>query len=342
MHRRQVVGGAAVLAAGGFLFRSAGLAAQATPGASPAAGGEGLQPDGTWIFTDDRDRVVTVDHLPERIFADIQAGVTLFEFGIAPVGMVGYPGVYEVPAELADLPFLDLEASGNEYDVEAIAQMRPDLSVGITWDVNSKADFGGSQEDQIPGFTDIAPTLCILGVVAPADASIERFRQLAAALGADTETPEIVAAKAEFDAACEAVRTAVAAKPGLKVMAISPAEEAPYIGNPEVASDLVLFKNLGVEFVLPDSPDAGNSGLFQELSWEQVGNYPADLYLVDDRPYSLQSDALAEHPTFSLLPAAQAGQFSSWTVEYVTTYGGLTPLLLTLAEAINASEIVTG
>jgi iron complex transport system substrate-binding protein len=125
------------------------------------------------------------------------------------------------------------------------------------------------------------------------------------------------------------------------VLAISPTEESLWIGNPTVASDLVLFSNLGVEFIVPDAPDESNSGLFQELSWEQAAAWQADLYLLDDRPYSLQQEALLAQPTFGLLPAAAAGQISPWTVEYVTTYAGLTELLTRLADAINNAEIVT-
>jgi iron complex transport system substrate-binding protein len=78
------------------------------------------------------------------------------------------------------------------------------------------------------------------------------------------------------------------------------------------------------------------------LSWEQAAEWQADLYLVDDRPFTLTQDELLAQPTFGLLPAAAAGQLSSWTVEYVTTYAGLTQLLTTLADAINNAEIVTG
>jgi iron complex transport system substrate-binding protein len=345
--RRRAIVRASALGAATLVYRRSDILAQsstpeASPAASPVSGGDGLQPDGSWVFNDDRDRTVVVDHLPERIFADLQAGLSLLEFGIKPVGQIGYSGVYEIPAELANVPFLDLATSGGEFDVEAIAGMAPDLSVGITWDVNSKADFGGFPEDEIPGFTEIAPTACILGVIVPANVSVERFGDLAKALGADIETPEIDAAKAAYEEAAQAVRDAVAAKPGLKVIAISPTEEAIWIGNPTVASDLVLFAELGVEFVVPEAPDEANSGLFQELSWEQVGEYQADLYLLDSRSYAMTQEVLLAQPTFALLPAAQAGQISTWAVEYVTTYAGLTPLLTTLAEAINASEIVTG
>jgi iron complex transport system substrate-binding protein len=331
MNRRHLVLSTASAIAGASYQR---VGAQGTPASSPVI-------SGAWSFVDDRGREIRLDHVPQRLFCEVQAALSLLDYGIMPVGMVGYGGVYAIPEVLADLPLLDLAESGGEFDVEAVAAMRPDLSIGITWDVNSKADFGGFQEEGIPGFTDLAPTACILGVIQPADVSIERFAELARSLGADTETTSIAESRAAFDAASQAVRDAVAAKPGLKVLVISPTEDACWIGNPEVASDLVFFRNLGVDFIVPESPDGGNSGLFQELSWEQLGSYPADLFLIDDRPYSLQPEDLESHPVFSLLPAAQAKQFGSWTVEYVTTYHGVTTLLQNLAAAIEASEIVT-
>ena len=342
--RRNAIMRASALGAGAFIFaRNGGSAsAQATPDATPTVGSNGLQSDGTWVFTDDRDRVVSVDHLPERIYAETQAALSLFEFGLLPVGTVGYADTYEVPEALAAIPFQDLGAQGSEFDVEAIAALTPDLFVGITWDFNSKADFGGFAEDSIPGFTELAPSVCILGVVAPADASVRRFAELAAALGAEIDTPEIAAAEAAYEAAAQAVRDAAAAKPGLKVLAISPTAESLWIGNPTIASDLVLFSNLGVEFIIPDAPDEANTGLFQELSWEQAAEWQADLYLVDNRPFTLKTEDLLAQPTFGLLPAAAAGQLSNWTVEYITTYAGLTTLLESLATAISSAEIVTG
>jgi iron complex transport system substrate-binding protein len=222
-----------------------------------------------------------------------------------------------------------------------LIELDPDISIGFTWDTVNKNDFGAIDESTLPGFLDVAPSLCILAVGAPIDVSIERFVELAAALGADTEADEVVAARDAFTAASEAVRAATAAKPDLTAIAMSGALENAWIGNPTVASDLVYFANLGLTFVIPETPQEYASGLWQQISWEQVGEYQADLYLLDNRPSSLPVDEYQDIPVVQLLPAFAAEQFTNWPVEYVFNYGGLTPTLIALAEAISSAAIVS-
>src|SRR5690606_3495534 len=97
------------------------LAQESTPAAN------GVQPDGSWTFTDDRGRVIELPEMPTRILADAGAGIALFKLGIMPIGLIGYPDVFEIPEEMADLPFL--EQSTLELDVEEIIGLAPDLLV---------------------------------------------------------------------------------------------------------------------------------------------------------------------------------------------------------------------
>lgn len=326
--RRTLMAGSGTLAAISMLGSHAG--AQSTPVAA----------SGPFTFTDDRGRVIELPETPKRIFAEYFAALSLKPFGIKPTGMVGYFEGLDVPAEWDDVERFEL-ASG-ELDIERLIALDPDISIGFTWDTATKNDFGAIDEDTLPGFTDIAPSLCILAVEAPIDQSIERFVELAAALGAETGAPEHIASRDAFLAASDAVRAAVEAKPGLTVMALAPYEEAPYIGNPVSASDLVYMSELGVTFVVPPAPQEYASNLWQQLSWEQLSEYPVDLYLVDSRPSALSLDQLGDMDVFAFQPAAQAGQICPWPVEYITTYDGVTPTLTGLADAINAAEIVTG
>jgi iron complex transport system substrate-binding protein len=320
-------GAAAGLALTGPILH--GVAAQE---ASPAASG--------WVFVDDRGRTIELPERPTRIFADAMAALSLWEFGIKPVGVFGYLADFTFPEEWGEVEKFD-QGSG-EIDIERMIVLDPDISIGFTWDVNSKSDFGAVEESTMPGFTDVAPTLCILAVQVPVSESIERFAELAAALGADVEGAEISGERDAFLAASEAVRSAAAAKPGLKVLAISGYGSDLWVGNPKAGSDLVYFTELGVNMIAPEAPDEYASGLFQQLSWEQLNQYPADVYLIDNRASVLSVDELMAMPTFSLLPAAKARQFAPWPVEYVTSYAGVTPILAALAEAIENAEIVTG
>lgn len=333
MHRRTFVS-----ALPAMLAVAHGLSTTQAQEATPAA--NGTQPDGSWAFTDDRGRTVHLPEMPTRIFADAGAGLALWELGIKPVGLVGYEGVFEIPDELADVPFLDLSAG--EPDIEAILEIDPDISISQAWDASNPNDFAGFDETSWPGFTDIAPTLSLLAVVVPVEHALQRFEELAAALGADLTAPEVVSDRDAFESAREDLRAAAAEKPDLTVMAMSATPESVWIGNPESASDLRTFLELGVNILVPDTPGAAMSGLWQEVSWEEIINYPVDLYLNDDRGYALTNEEVLEQPLFSLMPAAQAGQIGTWTIEYVPSFGSLTPILNALAASIRDAEVVTG
>lgn len=323
MNRRRFLAGSAMAASAPLMLRAA-----TAQEASPTAG---------WTFLDDRGVTVSLPEMPTRILADAGAALALWSFGIKPVAIVGYVGNYEIPEALADVPFLDL--SGGELDMEQVIGIAPDLSVSQAWSTDNPHDFGGADDTEWPGFTDVAPTLGILAVKSPVNEAIERFGELAAALGADLDAEAVAAERAAFEEANEAVRTAAAAKPDLKVMAISTNPEVVWIGNPTVASDLIYFASLGVNLVVPEAPQEAMDGLFQELSWEEVGQYPVDLYLNDVRPYGLTDEELLAQPIFAAMPGVD--QRTGWWVEYVPSYAALTPILTSLAEGITAAEIVT-
>jgi len=123
-------------------------------------------------------------------------------------------------------------------------------------------------------------------------------------------------------------------------MAVSATPDDIWWANPISASDLVYFTNLGVNVLPPDDPEARMSGLWQQLSWEVIGNYGVDLFLNDDRAYAFSLDDLLAHEVFALHPAAKAGQVSDWTIEYVPDYASVTAILERLATDLRESEVV--
>src|SRR4051812_42919727 len=48
------------------------------------------QPDGSWVFTDDRGITVTLPGMPKRIIADVNVAAALWDFGVRPVGLFGW------------------------------------------------------------------------------------------------------------------------------------------------------------------------------------------------------------------------------------------------------------
>lgn len=331
MKRRDFIASASALTVTA-LAGSRISAQESTPAAS------GIQPDGSWTFTDDRGRVIELPEMPTRILAEPGTGIALFNLGIKPVALFGYPDVFTLPEELAELPFFDW--STYELDPEWMLEQQPDLIVAQAWTAGDPNDLAGIDETTIPGLTAVAPTACILAVVQSLDVTLSRFEELAGALGADLETPELIVAREAFTTASEAVRAAAAEKPGLKVMAVSATPDDIWWANPLSASDLVYFTNLGVNVLPPDDPETRMSGLWQQLSWEVIGNYAVDLFLNDDRAYALSLDDLLAHEVFALHPAAKAGQVSDWTIEYVPDYASVTAILEKLATDLRNSEVV--
>jgi iron-desferrioxamine transport system substrate-binding protein len=83
----------------------------------------------------------------------------------------------------------------------------------------------------------------------------------------------------------------------------------------------------------------GDHFFSEELSWEQAGKYPADLFIIDDRQWSATGEELvAQEPSFAALPAAKAGAFASWPSEYGPGYAGFTPVLKDFATASRAAN----
>ena len=135
----------------------------------------------------------------------------------------------------------------------------------------------------------VAPILNLWFINQPVTQTIERVGELAVALGADPEDPQVVADREAFLAAETGLKAAIAAKPGLKVaFASGTPDDAFYIGNPNVNADLIYFASLGLDIVAPED----QSSFFEKLSWEEAGRYPVDLLIMDDRQWSSTPEEL--------------------------------------------------
>ena len=80
-----------------------------------------------------------------------------------------------------------------------------------------------------------------------------------------------------------------------------------WMGKAADDPSLRLYADLGVDFVDP----GGDTYFWESVSWEQVTQYPSDVIL-----YSLRGGETPEQmraqPTYTLLPAVQAGQEHPW------------------------------
>jgi iron complex transport system substrate-binding protein len=322
--RRHVLGGLAVFSLAGIPARAA------AQDATPAAG---------WSFTDDAGVTISLPETPDRVVAYLNLAAALDDFGAKPVGYFGQPlrpdGTRETVAGDMDLEGMVSVAPGyGAFDIEALLAEDIDLIVTDMWE--DPPSFWGVDEDAVEQINGVAPILNLWFIGQPVTKTIERVGELAVALGADPDDPQVVADREAFLAAEANLKAAIAEKPGLKVaFASGTPNEAFYIGNPNMSADLIYFASLGLDIVTPEDQNS----FFEELSWEEAGRYPVDLLIMDDRQWSSTPEELiAQVPTFAALPAAKAGAFGPWASEWVPSYPGMTPVLEGLAEVIRSAD----
>jgi iron complex transport system substrate-binding protein len=333
LNRREVLGSAAGLVlAVGYSARSA--YAQTTPATGPA--------EGAWSFTDDRGITVSLPERPERIVAQVTAAASLWDYGIRPVGVFGPQRRADgTPDPLAGDIDLDavtsLGEAWGEFDLEQMIALHPDLLVSGWYGTyhGELTPLWYVPEEAAPVVHELTPSIGILMEDVSIAQTIDRFAELAAALGADLESPGIVADKERFDRAVADLKAAIAEKPGLTVLAMSGDADNYYVAHPAAAADLIFLHQLGLDIVVPESDP---EEYWDTLSWEQANKYPADVILQDNRPHALSREQLMAIPTWHDLPAVKAGQVIDWHLEPIYSYKGYAPVIEDLAASIREAR----
>ncbi|MDT3398501.1 ABC transporter substrate-binding protein [Streptomyces sp. B1866] len=330
-----------LLAAGG----AAGLGALVTAcgGDDPGSGGSGSGKDGggTWSFTDDRGKKVGLGRRPRHVVAFVASAAALYDFGAADriVGVFG-PTTLKDGApdpQAGDLDVRKVTSLGNvwgQFNVEKYASLDPDLLITNMYDPGALWYVPDDSKQKI---LTLAPSVALTTARVSLLEPIKRYADLAASLGADLTAKRITDAKARFEAAAESLRTAAKGN-RVKVLAASGSADLFYVSNPGVNADLMYFRELGVDLVVPRKTDKG--GYFEGLSWENADRYPADVILLDNRTSALQPKDLAAKPTWARLPAVRAGQVTPWSSEPRFSYAGAAPLLESLAKAVRDARKV--
>ncbi|MFI9052758.1 ABC transporter substrate-binding protein [Streptomyces sp. NPDC053427] len=329
-----------ILAAGGAVGIGALLAACGKGKGSGSANG-GAQ-GGPWSFTDDRRKKVSLKNTPQRIVAFTGTAAALHDFGIDDriVGVFGPTRLQngKPDPQAGDLDIRKVTIIGNAYNqfnVEKYASLNPDLLVtnmyepGALWFV---------PDDSKGKITPLAESVALTSARVPLLKIIERYAALAKSLGADLKAEKVTDAKARFEKASAALRKAARSNP-VKVLACSGSPGLFYASNPGINADLMYYKSLGVDLIVPDHLDKG--GYFESLSWENADKYKADVLLLDNRTATLQPKDLAAKPSWAKLPAVKAGQITPWSSEPRFSYAGAAPLIESLARAIEGAEKTT-
>jgi iron complex transport system substrate-binding protein len=332
------------LAAGALILVTAacGRDSGGTPEPVAAAGKEEAS---GWSFTDDLGVTVTRDSRPIRIVAQVSAAATLYDYGIEPVGVFG-PTVRKdgspenLAGDLAKLGNLPSVGSAwGEFNVEQLAALRPDLIVTMSYEESlEKAKYDPYwfvPGDSLEKVKAIAPIVAIRLRGEPLDHTVERFAELAKALGADMDRGANADARRRFTETRDDLAKAISEKPGLTALFVAGYTDNLYVANPKVAVDVAWYRELGLQ--VPDV-NAAEGEFWETLSWEQAGRHRADLVFNDIRGQSLTTEEMKKaHPTFANLPGVKAGQVGRWHFESPYSYKSVAAVLQDMAATVRAA-----
>ncbi|MFD9204289.1 ABC transporter substrate-binding protein, partial [Streptomyces anthocyanicus] len=298
---------------------------------------------GPWTFKDDRDETVKLDKVPANIVAFTGVAAALFDYGIEVKGVFGPTKTKDGKADVqaGDMDVSKVTVLGNVYgqfNVEKYATLAPDVLISTMFDDAGTLWYVPAEsKDKI---SKLAPSVGISVYDRQLPKPLERMLALAESLGADVKAAKTVEAKKNFEKAAERLRAAAKARPEIKVLAGSASQDIFYVSGSNLSIDLEYFKALGVNLVEPPAKVLkASGGWFENLSWENVDKYPADVIIMDDRTATIQPADITE-ATWKKLPAVKAGQVIGRTPEPILSYAKCTPMLNNLAEAIEKAKKV--
>ena len=335
----SVIQGAAGLSRRGFLIGAGGLAAAAALTAcGDGKSSSGAAASGPWEFTDDRGQKAARDQRPARVVAYVSAAAALWDYGVRPVGVFGpqktASGGKEIQAGNIDLGAVtSIGNAWDDFSMEKFAALKPDLVVtGLTG--TKPTDMWVLTDDLGPKVQQVAPIVALSEYKVTLPKVIERYSQLAVALGGDANSDTMKKAKEDFDKASEDLRAAAKEKAGLKVLVLYGDKDGLYIAKPDYFADLAYYRELGLDIV----SGGGSEDYWEQLSWEQAGKYPADLILTDSRSYALPRAQMTQFPTWNQLPAVKANQLGDWSAEPRFNHLLATPVIQKLTALVKGAR----
>ncbi len=289
-----------------------------------------------WTFTDDRGLRSSAPRRPRRVVGYVRAAAALSDWALSPAGAFGslHDGAEPDPAKAGTL---DWEATaylgaGTGIDESALHGLEPDLVVSVTYDDASLYAVPAPLADRL---ADRYPTVALsVGGGRSLPAVLDRFAQLAAALGADPGSPAAARAAAGLAAADESVRAAALARPGRRVLALSGGDEARvHLARPAAWPELRRLAELGVALVDP-APGAGMS--WSTVPWAAAAAHEPDIVLYDMRANALPLAAARSLPDWDALTARSGGAGGPvpWNPEAPCSPAGAAVLLRNVADAL--------
>ena len=222
-----------------------------------------------------------------------------------------------------------------EIDVEKAASLKPDLIVADWWPAEKA--YSGLEEGvkaKSKKLLDLAP---IVGVAQgdSIETMLAGLREARGVARRRCRRPQDRRRQEGVQERRTAFKKAVAAKPGLTVLAVSPSDDLLYVANPKYAPELLDFQ-LGPRRHQPHKPDKGFP-YWENLSWENADKYQPDLLLIDDRDASTLKQG-EKQPTWTNIKAAKAKAYVPWPAYWMHTYGDYAKQLTQLTAAIQKAD----
>jgi iron complex transport system substrate-binding protein len=321
------------------LTRRQALAAGVAAGASlvVGCGSAGKNPAG-WTFVDDRRQTVRLPKRPTRIVAYTTAAAALHHWGVTPVGVFGN-SPREDPA-LVGFPWGKSEVVGSVYgeiDLATLLARKAELIVSLWYPppVDSPL-FGFKDRAQQQRIHSRVPVVGINGHVI-ATKQIDRFGDLARALGSDTMAAPIVRGRAAFMRAAASFSEIARRKSNLRIIAVSGDQSTMYVAKLVDLGDLSFYRRRGLPLVSAETSEP----YWDRFSWDHAAKYPADGILYDARRLFLPLRQAKEIPAFAALPAVRANQIAGWQVDPPPSYQAYAEAMNDLATTIAGWRRVT-
>ncbi|RII14285.1 Periplasmic binding protein [Streptomyces sp. YIM 130001] len=285
-----------------------------------------------WQFQDDRGQLSRSAHRPARVIAYIQAGATLWDHGIRPVGIYGshHDGAAPDRAKSGSLPLdeIDYLGAGSAIDLDRILAAQPDLVVAVTY---GGGQVYGIDPDTAKHLEEQVPVVVIdVGQAHDLDAVRARFADLARVLGAE----ETEASLEPLRRARQRLRDATAAvRPGPRVLALSPAgDDQAHLARPGAWPELRALTACGVTLAAPPEGPGAN---WATLGLDAAVELRPDVLLVDVRANATPLSALRDSAVWQELEAR--ARVVPWNPEAPCSPAGHARLFELAAEAVTAA-----
>jgi iron complex transport system substrate-binding protein len=285
-----------------------------------------------WTFADDRNHTVRLSRRPTRIVAYTTAAVALYDWGITPVGVFGTDPRGD-PA-LARLPWSRVQVVGSVYgeiDVELLHSLKAELIVSRWYPPPHDAPVFGFRDKTTQKRTGLQVPIVGINGHAVGSRQIDRFGDLARALGVNPRSSRIAGARAAFEKAEANLSRIGRKKSNLRIIGVSGDQSTMYVAKLPDIGDLAFYAARGVPMV---SAQSSSDVYWDKLPWRQADKYVADGILYDARAGTLPVADAKAFPAFAELPAVRTNQIGKWHGDPPPSYQSYTRTMNELATTI--------